>query len=150
MLSVFRVKSLMVQEPEFLRSDEVLRIAADLMGMSRIRHLPVLAPHSDELVGVVTQRDLFRSGLARKVGIDDVATSEALDSVLVGSVMTRDPAWVEPNTSVTEAASLMIDRKIGCLPVVENGLLCGILTESNFVELMADSELRAHMRREAE
>lgn len=150
MFSTFRVKSLMTPTPEFLRSDEVLRVADDLMKMNRIRHLPVLAGRSNELVGIVTQRDLFRSGLARKLGIDDVAAEEALDAVLVGSVMTRDPVSVSPDTTVTEAAETMIERKIGCLPVLENDLLCGILTESNFVELMASSDLRARLRKEAE
>lgn len=150
MFSSFRVGSLMTRDPEFLRSDEVLRVAEDLMSMQRIRHLPVLAAHSNELVGVVTQRDLFRSGLARKIGIDDVVAEEALDSVFVGAVMTRDPVWISPETSVTDAATTMLEKKIGCLPVLENHLLCGILTESNFVELMADPDLRTRMRREAE
>ncbi len=150
MFSVFRVRSLMTTAPEFLRSDEVLRVADDLMGMNRIRHLPVLASHSNELVGVVTQRDLFRSGLARKLGIDDDAAEAALDAVLVGSVMTPDPMWVTPDTTVTEAAERMIEYKIGCLPVLEDGRLVGILTESNFVELMASEELRAQLRRDAD
>lgn len=150
MFSVFRVGSLMTRTPEFLRSDEVLRVAEDLMKMNRIRHLPVLAAHSNELVGIVTQRDLFRSGLARKLGLDDLAAEEALDSVLVGSVMTRDPVWVSPETTVTQAAELMIERKIGCLPVLEDNELRGILTESNFVELMADPDLRTRLRRDAE
>lgn len=150
MLSIFRVKSLMAADPEFLRSDEVLRVADDLMAMNRIRHLPVLAANSNELVGIVSQRDLFRSALARKVGLDDDAADAALDSVLVGSVMTPDPVWVGPNVSVTEAAEIMIEHKIGCLPVVEDGRLCGILTESNFVELMGKADIRERVRREAE
>ncbi len=150
MLSVFRVRSLMTTAPEFLRSDEVLRVADDLMKMNRIRHLPVLSAHNNELVGVVTQRDLFRSALARKVGLDDVAADEALDAVLVGSVMTRDPLWVSPDTTITEAAELMIEHKIGCLPVLEGGRLRGILTESSFVELMASEDLRAQLRRGAD
>ncbi len=150
MLSVFRVRSLMTEAPEFLRSDEVLRVADDLMNMNRIRHLPVLSAHTNDLVGVVTQRDLFRSGLARKLGIDDVVADEALDSVLVGAVMTRDPISTTPETSVTDAAGLMIRHKIGCLPVLDEGLLVGILTESNFVELMASEELRSKLRREGD
>ena len=150
MLSVFRVRSLMTTAPEFLRSDEVLRVADDLMEMNRIRHLPVLSAHSNELVGVVTQRDLFRSGLARKLGIDDGAAEEALDAVLVGSVMTPEPFWVTPDTTITEAAELMIEHKVGCLPVLEDGKLRGILTESNFVELMASEEMRSRLRRDAD
>ena len=150
MFSVFRVRSLMTSAPEVLRSDEVLRVADDLMQMNRIRHLPVLSAHSNELVGVVTQRDLFRSGLARKLGIDDVAAEEALDAVLVGSVMTRDPFWVTPDTPITEAAELMIKHKVGCLPVLEDGKLRGILTESSFVELMASEEMRGRLRRDAD
>ena len=70
--------------------------------------------------------------------------------MIVGSVMTPDPVWVAPNMSVTEAAEIMIENKIGCLPVVEDGRLCGILTESNFVELMGKADMRERVRREAE
>ena len=150
MFSVFRVNSLMTPSPEFLRADEMLRVADDLMKMRRIRHLPVLAADSDELVGVVTQRDLFRSALAQKMGLDDASADEALDSIRVESVMTSDPIWVAPGTTITEAAETMIEKKIGCLPVLENGELRGILTESNFVEMMANSEMRSRFRREAE
>ncbi len=150
MFSVFRVNSLMTPSPEFLRADEMLRVADDLMTMRRIRHLPVLAADSDELVGVVTQRDLFRSALAQKMGMDDASADEALDSIRVESVMTSDPIWVAPGTTITEAAETMIEQKIGCLPVLENGELRGILTESNFVEMMANSEMRSRLRREAE
>ncbi len=150
MFSVFRVNSLMTPNPEFLRADEMLRVADDLMKMRRIRHLPVLAADSDELVGVVTQRDLFRSALAQKMGLDDASADEALDSIRVESVMTSDPIWVAPGATITEAAETMIEKKIGCLPVLENGELRGILTESNFVEMMANSEMRSRLRRDAE
>ena len=150
MFSVFRVNSLMTPSPEFLRADEMLRVADDLMKMRRIRHLPVLAADSDELVGVVTQRDLFRSALAQKMGLDDASADEALDSIRVESVMTSDPIWVAPGTTITEAAETMSEQKIGCLPVLENGELRGILTESNFVEMMANSEMRSRLRRDAE
>ena len=150
MLGIFRVRTLMTEQPEVLLSDEALRVADDLMGMHRIRHLPVLDPRNRDLVGVVTQRDLFRCGLEQKLRVDEDAGDDALDSVLVASVMTRDPIAVSPETTVTEAAELMIRHKIGCLPVVEAGRVCGILTESNFVELMASEELRSRLRREAE
>ena len=149
MFSVFRVNSLMTSNPEYLRADETLRVADDLMKMNRIRHLPVLDAE-DALVGVVTQRDLFRSALAKKVGLDEGAAEEALDVVRVESVMTPDPVWVSPGTPITEAAETMIERKIGCLPVLEHGRLRGILTESNFVELMANAEMRTRLRRDAE
>lgn len=64
--------------------------------------------------------------------------------------MTSDPIWVAPGTTISEAAEVMIKRKIGWLPVLENGELRGILTESNFVELMASSEMRTRLRRDAE
>src|SRR4029453_589933 len=65
-----------------------------------------------------------------------------LRQVVVKEAMSPDLYVATPNMPVTEAARVMIERKIGCLPVVENGKLVGIVTETDFVRLIADHQLR--------
>jgi len=117
-----------------LRNDQLL-IADDLMRLGRIRHTPVLDESTGEVVGVVSQRDLFRGALARSLGYGEHAQQKMLGMLRVKDVMTTDPVTVRPDAPLAEAARIMLERKIGCLPVVEAGKLVGILTESDFVRL---------------
>ena len=111
------------------------------MTLGRIRHLPVLDDQG-KLVGLVSQRDLFRGALAQAIGYDRRAHREFLDSIRLK--MTKNVVATTPDTPLSEAARMMMERKIGCLPVLEDGCLVGILTEGDFVALFArefDNEL---------
>jgi CBS domain-containing protein len=130
-----RVRDLMSTEVATVRRNDQLLIADDLMRLGRIRHTPVLDDHSDEVVGVLSQRDLFRGALSRALGYGGHAQQRVLGMLVVKDVMTTDPVTIGPDAPVAEAARLMLDRKIGCLPVLEDGKLVGILTESDFVRL---------------
>jgi CBS domain-containing protein len=121
-----------------LGRNDKLSLADDLMRMERIRHLPVLDDDGEEVVGVVSQRDLFRSALARALGYGETAQRKLLDMLLVKEIMTRDPVTVAPETPVADAARIMLERKIGCLVVLEAGRLVGVLTESDFVRAFAE------------
>ena len=116
------------------RNDQLL-IADDVMRLGRIRHTPVLDEGTGEVVGILSQRDLFRGALARALGYGEHAQQKVLGMLLVKDVMTNDPATIAPDAPLADAARLMLERKIGCLPVVEGGKLVGILTESDFVRL---------------
>ena len=130
-----RVRDLMSAEvATVLRNDQLL-IADDLMRLGRIRHTPVLDESSGEVVGVLSQRDLFRGALARSLGYGEHAQQKVLGMLRVKDVMTTDPVTIGPDAPLEQAARLMLERKIGCLPVVEDGKLVGILTESDFVRL---------------
>ena len=132
-----RVGDLMTREVRTLRRNDKLDVADDLMRMERIRHLPVLDDEGTEVVGVLTQRDLFRGALARALGYGEHAQRKLLGQLVVKEVMTNDPVTISPDASVAEAAGLMLERKIGCLPVVDRGRLAGILTEADFVRALA-------------
>jgi CBS domain-containing membrane protein len=132
-----RVKDVMTTEVKALRRDEVLTLADDLMNLGRIRHLPILAEDGKRVVGVLTQRDLFRGALAQAIGYGERARRKLLETVLVVEVMTTHPITTTPDTPLAEAARMLIERKIGCLPVIENDRLVGILTEGDFVALYA-------------
>ena len=96
----------------------------------RIRHLPVL--EDDRLVGIVSDRDLRSATPA----LGDPARAEALGRILVHEVMAREVATAHPDDPIEEAANAMRERKIGCLPVVEDDPLVGIVTSSDVMEAL--------------
>jgi CBS domain-containing protein len=135
MNSKFRlVRDLMTPTVVTLGRNETLRSADDIMRLGRIRHLPVV---DDEgaLVGIVSQRDLFHSGLVRALGYGSHAQGRVLESLLVKETMHSEVQTIAPDAALTDAAKTMLERKIGCLVVVENGQIAGILTEGDFVRL---------------
>jgi CBS domain-containing protein len=120
-----------------LGRNDALSIADDVMRLGRIRHLPVV--DDGQLVGIVSQRDLFRGALARALGYGAHAQQKLLGQLLVKEVMTNDPVTIAPDAPLAEAARLMLERKIGCVVVVEGGRVVGILTESDFVKRFASA-----------
>jgi len=132
-----RVRDIMIQEVTTLKRNDKLALADDIMQLGRIRHLPVLADDTEQLVGIVSQRDLFRGALARALGYGQHARRKVLDTLLVKEVMSTDLLTTTPDTPLVEAARVLMERKIGCLPVVEDGRLVGIVTEADFVALVA-------------
>jgi CBS domain-containing protein len=137
MTGATRVRDLMEQQVATLNRNDKLTIADDVMRLGRIRHLPILDDDGESVIGVVSQRDLFRGALARALGYGEHAQQKLLNQLLVKEVMTNDPVTIGPEAAIEEAAALMVERKIGCLIVVEDGRLAGILTESDFVKAFA-------------
>jgi CBS domain-containing protein len=137
MSSAKLVRDVMTRSVVSLRRDDLLVSADDIMRLGRIRHLPVL-DDAGKLVGVVTQTDLFRGAVLRALGYGPQAQRSLSAGISVSDAMTREVVTVSPETPIQEAARLLMQRKIGCLPVLANGKLAGILTESDFVKLQAD------------
>jgi CBS domain-containing protein len=128
-----RVRDLMTRAPKTLRRNDRVTSADELIRMERIRHLPVLDDDGEAVVGVVSQRDLFRGALARALGWGEHAQTRLFGQLFIKDVMTNEPVTIAPDAPLRDAAALMLARQIGCLPVVEDGRLVGILTESDFV-----------------
>ena len=135
--SVLRVRDVMSREVKTLRRNDQLTLADDLMKQERIRHLPVLDDEGEALVGIVSQRDMFRGALAHALGYGETAQRRMMGLLVLKEVMTNQVVTIAPDASLADAARLMLERKIGCLPVVEGGRLVGILAESDFVALSA-------------
>ena len=131
-----RVRDVMTPFVATLKRNDKLTIADDVMRLGRIRHLPVLDADG-EVVGILSQRDLFRGSLARALGYGEHAQKKVLDSLVVKEVMTTDVVTTAPDVLLAEAARTMLARKIGCLPVLDAGKLVGIVTEADFVALVA-------------
>jgi CBS domain-containing protein len=129
----------MSRDPVTLQRNDELSLADDLMRLGRIRHLPVLEDGTTDLVGVVSQRDLFRGAAAQLMGYGTAGQRKLMKTIPIKEVMNSDPVRTTPETPLAEAAQLMLEKKIGCLLVVEDDALVGILTEADFVELVAKS-----------
>jgi acetoin utilization protein AcuB len=100
-----------------------------------IRHLPVL--EDGRLVGIVGRHDLMRSALAFALGYGERGRTKLLHSLLLKEVMREDPLTIGPDQPAGEAARLLLEHRIGCLPVVEQGQLVGIVTSSDLMRLLA-------------
>lgn len=120
-----------------LERNDTLSIADDLMKQERIRHLPVL-DEGGKLCGILTQRDLFRGALLEALGYGRRAEEHMLATVVVKEAMHSPVLTTEPGASLQEAARLMLEKKVGCLPVLDGDKLVGILTEGDFVKLVAE------------
>ena len=131
-----RVRDLMSREVVTLRRNDALSAVDHVMEARRIRHMPIL-DDQDAVVGIVSQRDVFFNALVRALGFGAAASGKVLDALLVKEIMTTDVVTTTPDTPLRQAAELMCDRKIGCLPVVDDGSLVGILTEGDFVAAAA-------------
>ncbi|HYP76771.1 MAG TPA: CBS domain-containing protein [Polyangiaceae bacterium] len=128
------VRDVMTKDVATLERNEKLAVADDVMRLGRIRHLPIVDDEGN-LAGIVTQRDLFHSGLLRALGFGSHAKERAMDLLVLKEAMKTEVATITPSAPLAEAAKLMLERKIGCLVVVEGKKIVGILTESDFVKL---------------
>ena len=129
------VRDVMTPDVVTLGRNESLVVADDVMRLGRIRHLPVVDTDG-ALAGIVSQRDLFHSGLLKALGYGTHAKQQALELLVLKEAMKTEVVTIAPDAPLVEAAQIMLDRKIGCLVVVDDaGKIAGILTESDFVKL---------------
>ncbi|HYQ44436.1 MAG TPA: CBS domain-containing protein [Polyangiaceae bacterium] len=128
------VGDVMTKDVVTLDRNEKLAVADDVMRLGRIRHLPIV-DEDGSLAGIISQRDLFHSGLLRALGFGSHAKDRAMDLLVLKEAMKTEVATVTPSTPLREAARIMFEKKIGCLVVVEGKKLVGILAESDFVKL---------------
>ena len=118
-----------------ISADDNLRIVGEIMQLGRVRHLPVV--RRGRLVGVVSQRDLLHASLSNVMGLASEEQTLFLEGVNISQVMSSPPVSIGPEASVQEAARVMAERKIGCLPVIEDGKLAGIVTETDLLRYFA-------------
>ena len=140
-----RVRSIMQDKIVTVSADDSLDTVDDIMNLGHVRHLPVVK--AGELVGVVSHRDLLRASLSSisNVGLDE--KKAFLNSIQIKEIMSRRLVTIGPNASVQEAAEIMADEKIGCLPVVEDGRLAGMITETDLLHHFAETGRAQRARR---
>jgi CBS domain-containing protein len=129
------IRDLMQQEVVTLRAGDSLGLAEDIMQLRRIRHLPVLS--ASVVVGIVSQRDLYRAAVSSVLQFRRSAEREWLGSVPVRAVMSANVITAAPDDTVHTSVELMLRHRIGCLPVVEHGKLVGLISETDCLRHLA-------------
>lgn len=130
-----RVADVMTREVRTLGPNDRLALADELMKQGRFRHVVVV--DEGRVTGVLSQRDIFHGALAWSLGQGRKAHEQLLAATAVKDVIASHVVTVDPDAPLAEAAALLREHKIGCLPVVAGDELVGILTEGDFLALLA-------------
>ena len=125
-----RVRDYMTADPATLTPEARLLDAVLTIRRLGIRHLPVIS--DGKLVGLLTERDVNRFAPSILRSSQD-EYNEVFEQTLVRTVMTKNLTTVTPDTSLAEAVGLMLNSKLGCLPVVENDRVVGILAATDIL-----------------
>ena len=130
-MPITTVRELMTGIVETLAVGDTLSMARRQIEQGRIRHLPVV-DGNERVVGLITHRHILTAWVSHgQPGRE--APGRVAGEVSVEMLMEKDVLTVDPDTAAAEAARLLISHRFGCLPVVEQGKLVGILTEADFV-----------------
>ncbi len=130
------VRDWMTPNPIVVSPDTTLPDAYQLMRSSRIRRLPVVK--HGKLVGIVTLGDIREARPSDATSLSIYEMNYLLSQLTIGEIMTRDPITVTPETSIAEAAQLMLEHKIGGLPVLDGDQIVGIITESDIFRVIVE------------
>ena len=130
------VADIMTPNPTTVTPRNAIRTAINLMREGGYRRLPVV--DRGRLVGIITDRDLRRAANSPFVVREQWYDNFILDHIEVGSCMTPNPLTVEPSTPIAEATRVMRNHKIGGLPVVADGELVGIVTETDLLDFLIE------------
>jgi acetoin utilization protein AcuB len=130
-----RVRDMMTKDVITVPAEMPVLEARQLMVQKRIRHL--LVTENGKLVGIITDRDIRLNLPSPATSLSVWEVNYLLARLTVGEVMTRSVIVIDSERAVAEAARIMVEHKIGALPVVDGGRLVGIVTESDFVRAAA-------------
>jgi CBS domain-containing membrane protein len=131
-----KVKDLMRTDVMTLRATNTLEVVDTFMRQGLIRHLPVVDA-DNQLVGLVAQADLLKAS-ASSVLPNHTTDKDKLETVAARDVMVIALTTISPDAEIVEAVDLLATGRLGCLPVVENSHLVGILTETDCLYYLSD------------
>jgi len=127
----------MTRNPVTINEDASIDDGLQLMRERRIRRLPVL-DHAGRMVGIVSDKDLLHAAPSPAASLSIYELHYLLSKLTIKKVMSSPVITVGPNTPLEEAARIMADNKIGGLPVIEDGRLVGIITETDIFKVLLD------------
>ena len=128
------VRTWMSLEPVTVSPRASMKEAAALMHEHEIRHVPVVEDR--RLVGIVTFNDIRRASPSPASTFSQGEVNYLVDQITVRDIMTPDPLTIGPDTTVEAAALLGYKHGYGCLPVVQDGHLVGIITQKDLLDIM--------------
>jgi CBS domain-containing membrane protein len=131
---MLKVRDIMTSEVFVLQSTQTLELVRSLMRIKHVRHVPIV-DEDNAFVGLMTHRDLLAQTISHLAEIDE-EEQEYLDRhIHIVNIMKTDVVTADPDLDICSAITLLLDHKYGCLPVVSNGKLVGIVTEADFLNL---------------
>lgn len=136
-----QIRHWMTPDPVTINGDNSLSVAYNLMRLNHLRHLPVI-DDDEELIGIITWGDV-REAKPKAIVADEERSAWEEHFLAatqdVRNFMTPTPYHVAPDASVRRAAMMMMEHKIGGLPVVEDGRVIGIVTETDLFRFIIDT-----------
>lgn len=129
------VRDWMTAHPITVDPKTTLPEAHKIMKDRRIRRLPVI--DRNQLIGIVTLGDVREAEPSDATTLSIFELHYLLAKLTIGEIMTREPLTISVNATIREAAKMMLQHKIGGLPVMEDGQLVGIITESDIFRVLA-------------
>jgi acetoin utilization protein AcuB len=130
-MSQANVDTVMSRNVVSVGPDDTLEAADALMVEKGIRHLVVL--DHGRVVGVLSERDLLRSALAKVLGFGESDRHGLMKTIRVREVVREAPVVTVPEAPLSSAADLLVRRRVGCLPVVSGDSLVGVVTSTDLV-----------------
>jgi len=131
------VKDRMTSNPITINTETTFPEAFRIMREKRIRHLPVM-DKKERLVGIVARTDLLHASPSPATSLSIFELNYLLANLHVEEVMTSPPITVSEEIPLEEAARVMVEKKIGCLPVMRDGDLVGMITETDIFETFVE------------
>ena len=127
------VRDYMTRHPLLADSEMTIVEAQRYMGENKVRHLPVVGD-GKRLLGLITRQTLLIDpGRLGSLDLWEIARTLSRMAVKDVMVKAKDVITIDPDCTIESAAQLMVERKIGCLPVLEEGIVAGILTEADLL-----------------
>ena len=130
----YLVRDFMTAPAKSISRDARLLDAALMLRSTGFRHLPIV--DGDRLVGIITDRDIHRFSPSLLSKITPEEYNAVFENTPLERVMTRNPLTVTPTTPLRDAAAILQEKKLGCLLVVEEGRLVGILTVTDLLGVL--------------
>ena len=126
-----RVEEFMQTDLFTVSKDDLIELVAKLMDWRKVRYMPV-EDQKGNICGLITSRLLLRFYSQKGISIKEGNKQQTVEDIMISS-----PIVIEPGKSIIEALHIMREKKIGCLPVVTDGELIGIITEMDFLRISA-------------
>ena len=127
----------MTKNPVTIGPDANVVEASELMKKEKVHRLPVLDKDKN-LIGVISEKDILFASPSPASSLSIHEMAYLLSKLTVRKLMTKDPVTITKDTTVEEAARLMVDQDLSCLPVVEDGKLVGIVSKSDMFKILLE------------
>ena len=128
----------MTKNPVTCSPDLSIQDAQELMKKEHVHRLPVLDKNGKR-VGVISEKDILKAAPSPASTLSAYETNYLLNKLTVKKIMSRNPVTITKDTTVEDAATIMIDQDLSCLPVLEEGKLIGIVSKSDLFKLLVET-----------